>query len=200
MTSMPSKASASALPEKWVARLFDLMGAIYGARFDAMWQAQDIAFVQSVWAQRLARFSDHPEAIRQAMEDLNDCPHPPTLPEFAAMCAAKLPAPDLVKRSAPLTAEEHARAADMLRLCREAFPSSMALPGPDKRQTDPLDWLKRPRTQTAVNLLIDAARRDDRLDRIARELVSSGVISDTGQLLKNPDGSLTRAGNRRAAA
>lgn len=81
------------LPSHWVARIFRELQGYYGSRFIDMWRVgqllpdgQDagIANAKEVWGEKLAGFADQPERIKRALESLP--PHPPTLPEFVALC------------------------------------------------------------------------------------------------------------------
>lgn len=65
----------------------------YGSRFLDMWRTgQPLADgtdaglrnARELWAKKLAGFAEHPERIGRALQCLP--PHPPTLPEFVALC------------------------------------------------------------------------------------------------------------------
>lgn len=65
----------------------------YGSRFLDMWRTGQaladgtdagIRNAKELWAQKLAGFAEHPERIGRALQSLP--PHPPTLPEFIALC------------------------------------------------------------------------------------------------------------------
>lgn len=43
-----------------------------------------IANAMGIWSRKLAGFADHPERIKRVLESLPI--HPPTLPEFVALC------------------------------------------------------------------------------------------------------------------
>lgn len=119
----PSTQSRPALPDHWVRRLFAELQGSYGSRFLDMWRTgqalQDgsdagVANAQRMWAEKLGGFADCPECIKKALDSLP--PHPPTLPEFLALCRQQqpdarpsLPAPALTederrKRSAQIKA------------------------------------------------------------------------------------------------
>ena len=74
------------LPASWVDRIFAYMSGMYGRKFSDMWEGTDLAVVKSLWAEKLGGFEDKPEAIKQALDALEDKPWPPTLPEFLALC------------------------------------------------------------------------------------------------------------------
>lgn len=76
----------SALPERWIERIFAEMSATFGSRFADLWRGTDLAQVKAHWAKKLAGFQDKPEAIKGALDSLESCPRPPDLPEFLRMC------------------------------------------------------------------------------------------------------------------
>lgn len=84
--SATSRLNRSALPSAWVDRLFDLLFAMYGQRWTAMWaDAQSIDDIKAVWAEDLAGVNA--DQIRRALDHLKgNNPHPPTLPEFLGLC------------------------------------------------------------------------------------------------------------------
>jgi hypothetical protein len=97
--SMPE----SSLPERWVDRIFAVMRASYGARFDRQWEcpvgidpADFVRDLKAIWGRELARFQQSPKAIEVGLDNLPE--HPPTLPEFRALCARR---PDVLPRALP---------------------------------------------------------------------------------------------------
>ena len=74
------------LRDDWIARIFERLGGLYGAKFTDMWKDTDPANVSRTWAERLAGFHDMPEAIKAALDGCDDRPWPPTLPEFIQLC------------------------------------------------------------------------------------------------------------------
>lgn len=76
----------SALPPEWVKRIFEVMACTYGSKFLDMWANQDTEAVRSYWGARLVGFAGQPQAIKQALEALEERPYPPTLPEFIDLC------------------------------------------------------------------------------------------------------------------
>jgi len=95
------------LSDKWINRLFAVLGAIYGSKFADMWAGADPEVMKQVWAEKLAGFAHRPDIIRGALNDCDDLAWPPTLPEFIGMCRSRarrmspaefaLPAPELRK-------------------------------------------------------------------------------------------------------
>jgi hypothetical protein len=100
---------ASSLPDRWVQSLWVEMAANYPGQWqrqfpvppcppgaDAAKHAHDhIAGIQAVWAKRLGHLQSNPAALRYALDNLPS--HPPSLPEFVALCNRRpdLPAPAL---------------------------------------------------------------------------------------------------------
>lgn len=62
------------LPSSWIDALFARLGVRYGAAFARQWPDADMEAVKADWGHVLARFNNHPEAIRYALENLSDLP------------------------------------------------------------------------------------------------------------------------------
>lgn len=77
------------LPDKWIDRLFSVMGAIYGSKFADMWAGTDPEIMKQVWGDKLSGFAHRPDIIRGALDDLDSMAWPPTLPEFVGMCRSR---------------------------------------------------------------------------------------------------------------
>lgn len=104
---------ASSLPERWIQSLWTELRANYGAKFDRQFpvspcppgvepakHAHDhVQAIQAVWAKRLGHLQSNPSAIRFALDNLPE--HPPTLPEFAALCNRRPQPADLAALSGP---------------------------------------------------------------------------------------------------
>ena len=78
-------------PAPWVQRLWAEMRREYGAAFDRQWQCpadvdprDHVAGLMQHWARKLGQFKSRPHAIRFGLDNLP--PHPPSLPEFVALC------------------------------------------------------------------------------------------------------------------
>lgn len=91
--SHESSTSRPPLPAHWVARIFRECQGQYGSRWLDLWRTGQVladgtdAGLQNAlttWGEKLAGFSDRPELIRKALQCLPQ--HPPTLPEFLALC------------------------------------------------------------------------------------------------------------------
>lgn len=64
--------------------LFRHMLTLYGSRFLAMWRGVDTEDLKRAWSLRLRDLS--PEALCAGLRALEGVAHPPTLPEFLALC------------------------------------------------------------------------------------------------------------------
>lgn len=82
----PAVSDKRVLPPAWIERLFAHMSASYGSKFADLWRGADLAEVKSLWAEKLGGFHDRPEAIKAALNALDEKPFPPTLPEFLHLC------------------------------------------------------------------------------------------------------------------
>lgn len=109
-----SGSPAGESPAPWVQRLWAEMRREYGAAFDRQWQcpadqspADHVAGLMMHWARKLSQFKGRPHAIRYGLDNLP--PHPPSLPEFVALCKQ---APDPPMQSLP----DHTRKPDPARL------------------------------------------------------------------------------------
>jgi hypothetical protein len=99
------------LSDGWIDRIFSRMQGMYGSRWLDMWRDgqtvttggrtfdHGVALAKSMWAEELSGLQGAPERIRKALECCKSMPHPPTLPEFLALCRQQhaefraLPAP-----------------------------------------------------------------------------------------------------------
>ena len=99
------------LPVKWVDRIFAHLMALYGSRFLDMWRGTDLAAVKVMWAEKLGGFESNPDAIKAALDALDDKPFPPTLPEFLHLCrdAARRAPPTILALDHKLSAEDIAK-------------------------------------------------------------------------------------------
>lgn len=86
------------LPMKAVERLFQRLGATYGAAWTRQWADVPMSDVQTAWAHELSVFADWLEAIAWALDNLP--PRCPNVIEFKNLCrqaparaVAALPAP-----------------------------------------------------------------------------------------------------------
>lgn len=92
------------LPVAWVDRLFERLTLAYGRDFSGRWEGVSVDAVKADWAERLAGYVNAPDALAWALDNL-PMTRPPTVLEFAALCARapvkpvlSLPAPDTVAK------------------------------------------------------------------------------------------------------
>lgn len=85
------------LPPAWVERLFGHLAVRYGSRWLLMWEGIDMLAVKADWAQELAGFQNHPQALRHALETLPP-DSPPNAAQFRALC---LRAPEPAAKQLP---------------------------------------------------------------------------------------------------
>lgn len=118
-------APEQALPDAWVEKVWKVMRATYGAAFDRQWACPagadpvaHVADMMGVWAEELAVYAGHPEAIAYALQNLPG--FPPNLVEFKASCnrAPARPVPALPAPPAPPA--DPARLAEVLGKLRSA--------------------------------------------------------------------------------
>ena len=180
-----SLTSRQSLPDSWVAKIFQTMQGNYGSRFLNMWKTGQVlddgtdVGVQNamvVWGEKLSGFADQPERIKRVLETLP--PDPPSLPQFIELCRfyPKNQRQALPHKQTPEERERsHYAAAEIAKFLK-------------KDDFDHLLWAKRPRSQVAVDFVIDGAKTDIRLRNILDGLIESGVVSEKGKLLRTPDG------------
>lgn len=153
------------LPMGWVRKLFGELQGNYGTRFLDMWRSgqtnvdnDDVGLLNAMelWAEKLAGFRDHPEAIRRVLDTLP--PHPPTLPEFVALCRQSCPKPTHKALPAPgLSAEEiQARQAEAQAIAAKVASNE---PSKDWAKLHRADWLAgRSLLRIQVEMASDALR------------------------------------------
>lgn len=167
------------LPEPWIEKIFSKFEARYGSLFHDRWKGCDLANVKETWAEELAPFANRPEAIGHALKVLASAKFPPTLPEFIESCRN---APEAYQPALPYkpTKADHERAQAMIRK------AAQSMTGAD--EYDPLLWAKRPKSQKAMDMVIDGSKRSTALAQIVADHVSKGVCTAAGKLLKRYKG------------
>lgn len=171
-----SQASPSALPERFIERIFSEMLAMYGAKFSDLWRSADIADVKAMWARKLAGFESTPHIFRSALDALDDRPFPPTLPEFLSLCR------EAAKRcgtSTPLLPHkiDHARAAEFAEKLK-------AIVSNENRGSDPIFWATHPKSHLAWRYIQGAAKNDpERFQPCIDKLIADGKVSPDGKKL-----------------
>ncbi len=118
--TLPAKLSA--LPDRWISKVFATMSAAYGTLFTDRWKDSDLNEVKQIWAQKLATFSDSPETFSKALAAMIDeCKFPPTLPEFVAICRRHYKRPEPVMLCHTLSQEEIESNRARIRMICEGF-------------------------------------------------------------------------------
>lgn len=174
-TSLPS---LSALPDGWIERIFQRLEGRYGSLFLDRWKGCDVANVKATWSDELAGFADRPDCITYALRSLSDQPFPPTLPEFIAAC-----------RRAPVAEKQQALPyrPDPERAKAAAGRLSQQMRGKSE-EYDPLLWARCPKSQKALDYVIDGAKKSGSLATILSGLKASGICNEAGKLLKRYKG------------
>ena len=179
-----SRPNQPALPDAWVERLFDHMAALYGSKFADLWRGSDPAKVKAMWASKLGGFAEKPKAIKAALDALDERPFPPTLPEFIQLCR------DAAKRfgnTSPLlqhkaTPEERDHQREMSKRLGDAIGSGKLRDGIDEH------WATHPRSVAHLRMIFDASKRDQRFIPCISQMVSDGICTEGGQLLRSYSG------------
>lgn len=179
-----SQANHCALPDSWITKIFGHLEALYGSKFADLWRGTDPAAVRRMWAEKLGGFKDMPEAIKQALDSLDERPFPPTLPEFIHLCrdAARRIGSSLAALPHHMTPEEKAKADDAAGVALAAMKQMAG--------KDHMDWAKKPRSAMAMSVVFEEARkgRDPRFKEIADWLVREGCATEDGKALFVWDG------------
>jgi hypothetical protein len=88
--TLASSTSTTALPEKWVERLFERMLLDYGRKFSEQWGGADTDALIAHWSRELAGYSG--AELKRGLDALATRDWPPTLPEFKKLCRRPLDA------------------------------------------------------------------------------------------------------------
>lgn len=86
--TLASSTSTTALPEKWVERLFERMLLDYGKKFGDQWAQTDMDTLIAHWARELAGYTG--AELKRGLDALATREWPPTLPEFKKLCRRPL--------------------------------------------------------------------------------------------------------------
>jgi hypothetical protein len=81
------------LPQSWVDHLFKKLGFVYGHAFMDQYVEQDPAEVKQAWAECLAHYEKHPEALTFALDNL-PADKPVNIMQFRNLCR-QAPVPDV---------------------------------------------------------------------------------------------------------
>lgn len=92
---------------KAIDRLFERLGASYGAQWTRQWQDVPMSDVKTSWAHELDVFSNSLHRVAWALENLP--PRCPNVIEFKALCR-QAPAPDVPRLPEPKAGPERVKA------------------------------------------------------------------------------------------
>lgn len=189
--SATSRANQPALPESWIEKIFAKFEARYGSLFLDRWRGCNMANVKDTWAEELANFEDKPECIGYALKVLATSKFPPTLPEFLEACrqAPRKEAPAL--RHVP-TAEDEERA-------RQAAASAAKAIKKINGEGIDTHWGTHPTGYRHLNAIFEAAENDRRYRACVDSMISDGICTADGHLLKTYSGGQWQLVHRRAA-
>lgn len=152
---------------------------MYGTKFADLWAGCDIESVKAKWVDKLRGFSDHPGVIQKAIDALDERPNPPTLPEFLGLCreAAKRMGTATPALPHKPTAEDEARARQAAEQAAKAIKSKVS---------DGIDvhWATHPSSHRHFKAIFEAAQSDVRFRPHLESMVSDGVCTADGHLLK----------------
>ena len=167
------------LPETWIDRIFMKLQGRYGTLFLDRWKGCDMANVKETWAEELGGFRDRPECIAYALRSLADQQFPPTLPEFLAACR-RAPRQD---RTPALphkpTDEERQHQGEMAKRIGDAVGADKIRNGIDEH------WATHPRSPRQLDAIFGAAKNDRRYQACIDQMVSDGICTADGKLLRS---------------
>ena len=171
------------LPTAWIDKIFLRLQGIYGqqfmAKFSRVEQGIDVGMVnaKTVWAEELGNFSDKPEAISYALQNL-PTERAPNAIEFRDICR-RAPAKQVPALTYAQSAEDPARAAEFAKRATQAV---------QRHGMDMLHWAKHPRSQGALDMVFSTAKSDLRFAAIVEKLIADGIALESGRLVKQWDG------------
>lgn len=165
----------STLPRSWVERIFGRLHGVFGSQFSGKYHQgvmingvdAGLENAMQVWAEELAGFANHPEAIKYALDNI-DARFPPSAKEFAELArrAPKKTEPALEHKIDP---KQLARGLEKLKTIeRQATKSA----------NDMIAWARKPRSQMALQFVIDLANKGERdFVEILQKLRDDGHVS-----------------------
>lgn len=164
------------LPDSWIDRIFKRLEGRYGSLFIDRWRGCDMANVRETWAEELDGFRDQPDRIAHALKSLAEEKFPPTLPEFIAACR-RAPAKEPLALPYKPTPEDEARANEHIHRAASALMAKI---------NDGIDvhWATHPRSEMHLGFIFDAAKKDARFDACIDEMVTQGICTANGKLLR----------------
>lgn len=167
-------AAPSTLRRDWIERIFSRLHGIYGSQFSGKYHQgvmvngvdAGLENAMQVWAEELAGFDDHGEAIKYALDNL-DPKFPPSSKEFLNLCrrAPKKQAPMVEHKVSP---EELARGLEKLNSVQQSV---------KKPKYDPIGWARQPAGQYAITALLELAEKgEDRFVEVLEDLRQQGIV------------------------
>lgn len=170
------------LPSQWIDRIFARLQGIYGTQFTSKFSriesGVDVGLLNAkdVWSEELGGFSDRGESIAYALKNLPSdfCPN---AIEFRELCrrAPKKEAPALTHKP---TAEELDHQRVMAKRLGDAIGAGKIQDGIDTH------WATHPRSPAHLAFIFDAANRDHRFKACIEQMVSDGICTAEGRLLR----------------
>lgn len=166
----------STLPRAWIERIFNRLHGVYGTQFSGKYHQgvlvngvdAGLENAMQVWAEELAGFADHGEALKYALDNI-DPRFPPSSKEFAAL-ARRAPAKKVPMVEHKIDPEQLARGLEKLQETQKQV---------TKPTRDDLDWARKPRSAMAFAAVYSLATRDedDRFAEIVENLRTAGHVS-----------------------
>lgn len=185
------------MPKPWTESLLKKMTALYGERFLNQWRNVEPEDMIGTWSDALGPYCDlntehQGQRIKWALDQLAaNNPHPPTLPEFIALCR-QAPRPQVKALPEPSVSDE--QAAQNLREI-DGMARKMA-----EEQRDYISWAKTPPERSlrgpwekAICDCVD--RKDERFRPILAVHYKAGVVKSerAGRILGVIDDGLDAA-------
>lgn len=164
----------STLPRSWIERIFGRLHGVFGSQFSGKYHQgvmvngvdAGLENAMQVWAEELAGFSGHPEAIKYALDNI-DARFPPSAKEFAEL-ARRAPKKDGPKLEHKIDPEQLARGLEKLKAIEKKA---------TKSANDMLAWARKPRSQMALQFVIELANKDETdFVEILQKLRSEGCV------------------------
>lgn len=176
-----------------ITKLFARLQGIYGTSFTSKFSTGVNAKTgvddgwenaKAVWAEDLAGYAERLEVIADALKHV-DPDRPPSSRQFLQLCNeqakhAELRQPQKALPYVP-TADDRERAKAMANQAAKSISGKAD-------DFDSLLWAKKPKSQKAMDAVIDGAKRSDKLRQVLDELIQNGVVSTDGKLLKRYKG------------
>jgi hypothetical protein len=169
------------LPDKWVNYIVKELQGSYGQQFAGKFSKVDdgvdvgINNFKEALATRLGGFIDHPEALRYALDNLPDT-HCPNVPEFHKLAQSAPRKTTTALTYTPSPADEEKAKAVIAKASAELKPKFSG--GIDAH------WATHPRSEMHLSFIFDAAKNDARFKPCISKMVSDGICTEGGKLLR----------------